>query len=137
MENKKIGDKLLIGRAEWIVFPELSIPAIKAKIDTGAKTSSLHALNIKTKWIHHTEIVVFDVYPLQANDSKENRYVIKTRISLAAMTWEIEVTLSDRDPLKYRMLLGREALKGRVLVDPSKSCHQQKFTQKVLHKIYR
>ena len=125
MENKKIGDKLLIGRAEWIVFPELSIPAIKAKIDTGAKTSSLHALNIKTKWIHHTEIVVFDVYPLQANDqtiihcrapvidrrlimssngSKENRYVIKTRISLAAMTWEIEVPLSDRDPIKYRML---------------------------------
>lgn len=157
MDSKMIGDKLLIGRAEWLELPALNIPAIKAKIDTGAKTSSLHAINIKPKRIGGEAYVLFDVQPLQGNDeliihckapvidrravmssngSKENRYVIQAQIALAKMTWDIEITLSDRDPLRYRMLLGREALKGRVLVDPGKNCHQHKINHKALAKLY-
>lgn len=147
--QQRIDDKLLIGRDEWVSLPDLSLPIIKAKIDTGAKTSSIHAFNILQEKDKGIDTVFFDVYPLQGNNEitincqspivdqrivmssnghKENRYVISSHLHLAGVSWPIEITLSNREPLKYRLLLGREALKKYVLIDPNLSCHQKKIT---------
>lgn len=135
-------DKMIIGRSEWSKLPDLKIPAIRAKIDTGAKTSAIHAFNIKTGDAGGIKTVTFDVHPLQKNDDisincsarlidkrsilssngiKEDRYVIETTIILGMHSWNIELTLSSRDQMKFRLLLGREALNNRVLIDPSKT----------------
>lgn len=137
-----IDDKILIGRHEWCQLPKLHIPATRAKIDTGAKTSAIHAFNIKQKNLHGKPYVYFDMHPLQHNEevsischapvvdqrmiissngSKELRYVIETSLSMAGHEWNIELTLSSRDQLRFRLLLGREALNKRVLIDPSKT----------------
>lgn len=142
-----IGDKLLVGCSEWCQLPELKIFAIKARVDTGAKTSSLHAFNINRKKRGRRDYVDFEVCPLQANrrvmvpcsaelldqrsvmssnGHKELRYVISTPLSLGGQRWNIELTLSNRDPMRFRMLLGREALSRRVLVDPNLVCNQGK-----------
>ena len=142
-----MSDKLLIGRAEWFALPQLKVAAIKAKIDTGAKTSAIHAFNIRTKEHNGVSLVLFDIHPQQnnhehvvhcqaelidtrvvmsSNGQKETRYVIKTELALAEQRWQAELTLSNREPLRYRMLIGREALKGRVVVDPDLNCTQGK-----------
>ena len=149
--------RLLIGRNEWCQLPNLHIPAIKARIDTGAKTSSLHAFNIKLVHRHHQAYVHFDIHPLQnddrtliacvapviderevmsSNGHKEHRYVIRTTLIISDQAWNIEVTLSNRDPLRYRLLLGREALNKRVVIDPSLSCYQKKITFKKARRLY-
>lgn len=148
---KQYQNKLLVGRDEWLCFEELSLPLIKAKIDTGAKTSAIHAFNIRYKKHKTIDMVFFDVHPLQGNSTlavhcqapvidrrsimssnghQEQRYVISSMMSLANQRWPIELTLSNRDPLKYRLLIGREALQRRVLIDPSLSCHQKSITSK-------
>lgn len=153
-----IQKRLLIGRHEWCQLPDLNVPAIKAKIDTGAKTSALHAFNIKLVKRGHKRFVHFDIHPLQgyekiliscvapiidereitsSNGHKEHRYVIRTAIAISDQVWEMEVTLSNRDPLRYRLLLGREALNYRVLIDPSLSCHQKRITSKKAVKLYQ
>jgi ribosomal protein S6--L-glutamate ligase len=157
MKQKIINNKLLIGRDEWCALPELKLPAIKAKVDTGAKTSSLHAYNITTKQHNHQEYVYFDVHPIQgdneytipsrakifdkrrimsSNGHIELRYVIVTTLKISNYIWQMELTLSNRDPLRYRMLLGREALTGRALVDPSLSCNQSKLKLETLYDLY-
>ncbi len=134
--------KLITGSEEWCKFIDLSIPAIKARVDSGARTSAIHALNIKTFQRNGSSWVSFDVYPLQDNrktvinceapihdrrtvksssGSSEKRYVIKTSIAMGEQSWDIELTLTNRDAMGYRMLLGREAMKGRLLVDPEES----------------
>lgn len=154
---KTLNEKLLLGRSEWCGLPDLDIPAIKAKIDTGAKTSAIHAFNIRTHTDNGQAWVDFELHPLQANNDviiqcqaaiidersimssnghKEHRYVIKTPITIGQQQWEIEVTLSNRDPLKYRMLLGRESLSNRTLVDPSLNCNQGKISKIRLDKYY-
>lgn len=136
-------NKIIIGSDEWCAFPALSIPAVKARVDSGAKTSSLHAVNIKKFKRDGEHWVKFDVHPLQKNrktkvhceaqivdqrviksssGDKEKRPVIRTQLSLGEHTWEVEVTLTDRDSMGYRMLLGREAMMGRVLIDPEGEC---------------
>jgi len=151
-------NKLLIGWEEWCSLPNLGLPAIKAKIDTGAKTSALHAFNIKPFQQEGIQLVAFSVYPLQRNRDvyktcvaevidervvmnsgghKELRYVIKTPLILGDRRWDIEITLSNRDPLAFRMLLGREALNGQVIIDPMKSMRQGKPSLKILKQIYR
>jgi len=135
-------DKLHIGWKEWVALPDLKIPAIKAKIDTGAKTSSLHAFDICSYTRNNKEYVKFSVHPLQkntdiiitcnapvvdkrrvtsSNGATEKRYVIKTKLNISNLKREIELTLSNREPLRFRMLLGREALQKRVIIDPCKS----------------
>lgn len=138
-----------VGWYEWCALPLLKIPAIKAKMDTGAKTSAIHAYQIepfsrkREKWIR------FQLHPIQANDKiivpcealvvdqryimssnghKEHRYVIKTALTIANASWEIELTLSNRDPMRFRLLLGREALKGRALVDPARKLTILKYS---------
>lgn len=157
--HKKILDnKLLIGRNEWCQLLELKIPAIKAKIDSGAKTSALHARNIKTKLLNGIDYVHFDINPIQGNSDlvihckspiideryimssnghKEHRYVISTMLNIGDKSWDIELTLSNRDPLRYRMLLGREAINNRALIHPAITCNQGKVSNKLLKKIYK
>lgn len=138
MENKKI----VIGKEEWCSIPELGLPSIKARVDSGAKTSSLHAFNIQPFEENGQRYVTFDIHPIQNNrkvvqncrglvvdrrsvksssGEKEKRHVIKVPITMGAETWEIEITLTNRDTMGYRMLLGREAMKERVLIDPDSS----------------
>lgn len=135
-------DKIIAGSEEWVSLPELEIPQIKVRVDSGAKTSSLHAVNIQPFQRNGETWVTFDVFPIQNNAKKlihcqaividyrivksstgtrENRYVIKTSVKVKNLVWEIEVTLSNRDSMGYRMLLGREAMMGRMLVDPESS----------------
>lgn len=131
--------KLLVGAEEWCRFPDLAIPAVKARVDSGAKTSSLHAFNIEPFRRSGMPWVRFDVCPIQHNrktviaceypvhdrrkvksssGTSETRYVIKTTLGIGDSSWEVELTLTNRDAMGYRMLLGREAMAGRILVDP-------------------
>lgn len=132
-------NKLLIGSEEWFSFNTLGIPAIKARVDSGAKTSSIHAVNISSFKRKGFPWVSFEVHPLQNNrrtvvrceapvvdrrsvrsssGEAEKRYVICVPMSMGDASWDVEVTLANRDSMGYRMLLGREAMVGRMLVDP-------------------
>jgi hypothetical protein len=143
----EVSKYLLIGGNEWCALPELGIHMIKAKIDTGAKTSAIHAYDIKSYFLKRRKYVRFKVHPLQrrndisischaeiiderhimsSNGHIENRYVIRTPIILGTEQWMIQLTLSNRDPLRFRMLLGREALNGRFLIEPNKRLLQGK-----------
>ncbi len=134
--------RIIIGKEEWCALPELGLPMIKARIDSGAKTSSLHAFNIHPFEEDGKKHVRFDIHPLQGNRKaiqscraavvgkrevksssgvKERRLLIRTPVSLGDESWEIEITLANRDSMGYRMLFGREAMKERVLIDPDSS----------------
>jgi ribosomal protein S6--L-glutamate ligase len=154
---KKI--KRTIGWKEWFGLDCLSLPAIKGKIDTGAKTSSLHAFNIESFYIEDVEYVKFDIHPLQKNkklfrtcvariverrmvsDSggkKEKRIVIKSDLRIGEKKYRIDFTLANRDSMTFRMLLGRDAVKqAKMLVDPSKSFLQGKPKRKEILKLYK
>lgn len=134
--------KTIIGCEEWLSLEDIKIPAIKARVDSGAKTSAIQASNIKRVTRNGEAWVTFDVNPIQDNlslnvscESKvidtriirsssgesQKRYVIKTKLKLGPDEFEIELNLADRDGMEYRMLLGREAIINRYLVDASKS----------------
>ena len=147
--------KIIVGSEEWCGFPDLGVPAIKVRVDSGAKTSSIHAFNIQPFKRHGESWVSFEVHPLQSNrrttmkcESKvidrrlirsssgiaEKRYVISTPLSLGYRVWDIELTLANRDSMGYRMLLGREAMNDRILVDPSASfCHGEIADEQIDH----
>lgn len=130
----------IIGSEEWFSLPSFGIPYIKARIDTGAKTSSIDAFNIQKFRKNNQLWVTYEIHPLQ-NDRKtvircesevidqryirsssgisEKRYVVQTEIAVGSMQWSIELTLSNRDAMGYRMLLGREAMINRFLVNPA------------------
>lgn len=132
----------IVGWREWAVMPQLGIHAIKVKIDTGARTSALHAINIERKSANGKDLVSFGIQPLQRNKSlvikaqaplvdirsvsdsgghTENRYVISSRIVIGAMDKEIDITLTERHSMLFRMLVGRTALADSVVVDPAAS----------------
>jgi ribosomal protein S6--L-glutamate ligase len=155
MEN--IMDKLIVGSEEWCGLPLLGLPAVKARVDSGAKTSSLHAFNIRKFTRNRDTWVSFEIHPLQKNDelivrceaqvvdrrtvksssgTAERRYVVKTNITLADQTFEAELTLTNRDSMGYRMLLGREAMSGRMIVDPEGSCLQGERTITECNQLY-
>ncbi len=131
-----------VGWREWLVLPGLAIPAIKAKVDTGARTSALHTFFTERYRRKGKSYVRFGVHPLQrrrdlavtciavlvdqrvVRDSgghREERWVIETPIRLGDDEWSAEVTLTNRDSMLFRMLLGRTAMKGRLLVNPAAS----------------
>jgi hypothetical protein len=133
---------LAVGWREWLALPELGIGALKAKIDTGARTSALHAFAINPFREAGKHRIHFQVHPLQRSNNKtivcvadiedvrwvtdsgghkERRYVIKTLISIGGLSWPIEVTLTNRDTMNFRMLLGRTAMRNRIMVNPAAS----------------
>jgi ribosomal protein S6--L-glutamate ligase len=136
-------EKLIVGKEEWCALPDLGLPAIKARIDTGAKTSALHAFNIQPFEEGGEMYVHFDIHPVQDNrlmvqscrakvidqravkssiGETEQRWVIRTPLTLGEQTWHVEVTLANRDSMGYRMLIGREAMQDRILINPDASC---------------
>ena len=153
MPEKRLKTKPTIGWREWIAFPEFGIDGVKAKIDTGARTSSIHALHVKEFTRSGKAWVRFQVHPLQ-RDTKTTvdveaelleyrrvksstghasmRPVVVTPVQIFDIQWDIEITLTSRDEMGFRMLLGREAVRGRFVIDPSKSYlgGKRKVTQK-------
>ena len=134
--------KILIGWREWVSLPDLAVPHIKAKIDTGARTSALHAYYVEPYKKKGERRVRFGLHPYQGSTSiavecdahvidfrnvtdsgghREKRYVISTYLEIASQVWEIEMTLTNRENMKFRMLLGRTAMNKKVVVDPGRS----------------
>lgn len=151
-------DKLILGSEEWCSFPELGIPTIKARVDSGAKTSALHAINIAPFIKNDANWVKFDINPIQNNIKtvihceaamvdkrivksssgfREHRYVILVNIAIGDSKWPIEMTLTNRDSMGFRMLLGREAMSGRILVDPEKKYLLGQPTSESLTALYK
>ncbi len=145
--------RIIAGCEEWCELPALGIPAIKVRVDSGAKTSSLHAFNIRTFTRNGVRWVSFEVHPLQNDRTTvlrceapvvdrrvvrntsgigEKRFVVRTALGFGEQSWEAEVTLANRDSMGYRMLLGREAMAGRMLVDPAASfCLGERSQQQI------
>ena len=131
-----------IGWREWVALPDLGLPAIKAKIDTGARTSALHAFFIEPYQEAGIEMLRFLIHPIQRNQEfqvechcpvydvrevtdsgghREMRYVIQSNVTIGNGHWPIELTLTNRDTMSFRMLLGRKAMEERFLVNPGAS----------------
>ena len=138
----KKADKVVIGWREFVSIPELGIDTIKVKVDTGARTSALHVTNLHIKKTKKGQYAEFTVHPKQrsslpkvanrkriysfkdiksSNGHISSRPVIMIKVLIGNIAKEIELTLVDRDLMGFRMLLGRTALKGSFIVDPSKS----------------
>ncbi len=150
-------NKIILGSEEWCSFPELGIPAIKARVDSGAKTSALHAINIAPFLKDGENWVKFDINPIQNNlktvihceaklidkrivksssGFREQRYVISANLKIGNDVWEIEMTLTNRDSMGFRMLLGREAMSGRILVDPEQKYLLGQTSSESLKELY-
>lgn len=141
-ESKASPERRVIGWREWVSLPGLGIETVKAKVDTGARTSSLHAFAVQELRRGKHELVRFKLQPEQrsanhavwaeaplcdrrtvtpSSGHAELRPVIVTTIELLGERWEVELTLTRRDAMGFRMLLGRQAIRGRFLVDPGRS----------------
>ena len=139
MEKKR---KRAAGWREWVSLPSIGVGSIKAKLDTGARTSALHAFNIETYWSDGELWARFFVHPYQKNDAREiacdariedirivsnpggrrqRRLVIRTDVRLGDETWPIDLSLTDRDEMGFRLLIGRTAMHGNLIVDPDHS----------------
>ena len=137
-----LGPQWVIGWREWLELPGLGISAVKAKIDTGARSSALHVWDVEPFRRGGKSMIRFVVHPEQRNDDvrveataelrderrvrssdgrQQLRPVIVTPVRIRERTFDIELTLANRDEMGFRMLLGREALRGRFLVDPGRS----------------
>jgi hypothetical protein len=148
--SKKPG-LLTFGWREWVSLPDLGISQIKAKVDTGARTSALHAFEVTPFTEDGRERVAFRMHPVQKDSDtiidcvadvidkrtvtdsgghKEERFVIRTLLRIGDHEWPIEATLTSRDDMLFRMLVGRTALKKRAVVNPARSYVLGKKTDK-------
>jgi hypothetical protein len=135
-------DNGVIGWREWVALPDLGVQAIKAKVDTGARSSALHAFDLEHFDRHGVDMVRFQAHPIQRDDrhiviaeavlleerlvrnsggQEELRPVIQTPVQVGGHIWSIELTLTNRDVMGFRLLLGRQAVRRRYLVDPEHS----------------
>jgi len=151
-------ERPIIGQEEWCSLPELGLAAIKARVDSGAKTSALHAFNIREVKKGGELYVTFDIHPIQKNreitksckakvigrrtvrsstGASEKRYVVETELKLGNESWPIELTLTNRDDMGYRMLLGRQAMENRFLVDPAQSFVLQEISDEKAPSYYK
>lgn len=142
MPKDKSSDLLVIGWREWVGLPDLGIESIKAKVDTGARSSSLHAFDVQEfdrdgeRWVRfkihpvqkksssivQAEAAVLDIRSVRSSSGRASlRPVIKTRVELLGVSWPIELTLANRDDMGFRMLLGRQAFRRRFIVDGGRS----------------
>lgn len=131
----------VLGWREWAALPDLGVDRIKVKLDTGARTSALHAFDLEESEVDGVPVARFEIHPLQrstrdpmlveapvvarravtsSTGHRQIRPVIRTPVTIGDRTWTIDVTLTRRDEMGFRMLLGRRALRG-VLVDASRS----------------
>ncbi len=137
----------VVGWREWLRLPSLCETRIKVKVDTGARSSCLHAFNVEVIEEDGQQMVYFDIHPIQNSTDKtvrvssplieyrtirsssgheELRPVIRTLARFGDVSWPIEITLTKRDQMGFRMLLGRRALAHRFIVDPAKSFVQSR-----------
>lgn len=138
LDPKRPGNRVLIGWREWLALPDLGIPGIKAKIDTGARSSALHTHDYTVEQVDGTPWVTFHLHPLvhrpdvqltcraevvafrEVKDSGghvEKRPFVRTRAFMAGISWPVMLSLTNRESMKFRMLLGRTAMAGRFAVD--------------------
>lgn len=140
--NRRREELPVIGWREWIELPDLGVEAVKAKVDTGARSSTLHAFDVERFERDDRPWVRFCVHPIQRSTTttvaaeaplhderwvrdsggrEQRRPVILTAARLLARAWPIELTLTNRDAMGFRMLLGRQAVRRRFVVDPGRS----------------
>ena len=144
----------VLGWREWVSLPTLGLPAIKAKVDTGARTSALHAFLIEPYSNQGVDMLRFLIHPIQNNQDfeiecrtpvydfrevtdsgghREMRYVIQSEVVIGDARWPIELTLTNRDTMRFRMLLGRRAMENRFVVDPQASYVSGKLRPRKLY----
>jgi hypothetical protein len=133
----------ILGWREWVSLPCLGIAAIQAKLDTGAKTSALHAWDLSLRMVDGRQWIRFRVHPMQRDDkvtsvvceaplsdqrwvtnssgTRERRYIISTNLQIGPSCWPIELSLTKRDAMEFPMIIGREAMRNRLIVDPRAS----------------
>lgn len=150
--------ELVVGWEEWLELPGLGLPAVKAKVDTGAKTSSIHSFMIEPYKVRGKERVRFGVHPVpdrpditvfcsaelveqrevtSSNGETELRYIIRTPVKIGGEEWPIEISLTNRESMQYRMLFGRTALRDNIIVDPNSSCVQGVLSPDLYDKLPR
>ena len=138
----QIDNLKIIGWREWVRLPDIGIKRLKAKIDTGARSSSLHAYDLEIEDVADGQQVKFKVQPLQKNRERvieasmpisefreirssngqtTTRPVIRTQLVISGCSYDIDITLFNRSKMGFRMLIGREALAGRFTVDSAQS----------------
>jgi len=138
-------DPYVLGWEEWAAFPKLGLPAVQAKVDTGARTSSLHAVSVEPFGPIEAPQVRFILHPIpdrpeievvcsakaidrreviSSNGERELRWVIETPVRIGDREWPVELTLTNRETMAYRMLLGRQAIQPDMIVNPTDSCVQ-------------
>ncbi len=146
-----LATRAVVGWREWLVLPDFCDLPIKAKVDTGARTSALHAFGLRIENVEGVQVACFELHPRQrsasgavrvrcpirgfrrvrsSNGRTETRPVVVTSLQLGEYRWKGELTLTSRDAMGFRILLGRSALKGRFLVDPSRSYAQSRSIER-------
>ena len=141
-ETEPDAPRTIVGWREWVALPQAGVDWVKAKVDTGARSSSIHAFDLEAYDVDGQEWVRFSIHPWQRSDEDvaelslpvldrrevrssngqvEQRYAVAMEVTLAARTITTVMTLSNRDEMGFRMLIGREALERGFLVDSSRS----------------
>lgn len=141
-KRKSRQPQVILGWREWVTLPDIGIDAVHAKLDTGARSSALHIVDLETfrhlkqRWVRfwvdpdakhpdrvfECEARIVDERVVKNSGGRgELRVVIRTAIEIAGRRWPIDLTLTNRSEMRFRMLVGREAMRDRVLVDPMRS----------------